>query len=201
MDVSNQIKIRRESLGLSQEQLAERIYVSRQTISNWERDKTYPDLQSLLLLSVLFDVSLDELVKGDVDAMDKAIERDSRWIARWGLILGVSALFAIGFNMSSLRNMLVAGGGLIFVVALDAAATLIILVATFSLSKLLQKYDLATFKEIRGFREGRSVARNHNILERRIAWIGKHRTTYALMLTAGGFVVGAVVAFFVLHML
>ena len=47
MDISNQIKTRREAMGLSQEQLAEKLYVSRQTISNWERDKTYPDVQSL----------------------------------------------------------------------------------------------------------------------------------------------------------
>ena len=53
MDISNQIKKRRTDMGLSQEELAERIYVSRQTISNWETDKTYPDIQSLLLLSIL----------------------------------------------------------------------------------------------------------------------------------------------------
>ena len=50
MDISNQIKKRRTDMGLSQEELAERIYVSRQTISNWETDKTYPDIQSLLAI-------------------------------------------------------------------------------------------------------------------------------------------------------
>ena len=39
MDISNQIKTRREAMGLSQEQLAEKLYVSRQTISNWERTR------------------------------------------------------------------------------------------------------------------------------------------------------------------
>lgn len=58
MDISNQIKTRREAMGLSQEQLAEKLYVSRQTISNWERDKTYPDVQSLLMPSILFDTSI-----------------------------------------------------------------------------------------------------------------------------------------------
>lgn len=43
MDISNQIKTRREAMGLSQEQLAEKLYVSRQTISNWERERTYSD--------------------------------------------------------------------------------------------------------------------------------------------------------------
>lgn len=201
MDVGNQIKTRRESLGLTQEQLAERIYVSRQTISNWERDKTYPDLQSLLLLGVLFDVSLDELVKGDADAMNKAIERDGRKIVRGGLILGACALFAIGFNVSPLRDWLLAGGGVQFVVAVDVAATLMIAGSVVMLSRLLQEHDLVTFREIRAFLEDRSVVRNPNVLERRNPWIGKHRTRFALMLTVLGFVAGAVVAFCMLHML
>ncbi len=78
MDISNQIKTRREAMGLSQEQLAEKLYVSRQTISNWERDKTYPDVQSLLMLSILFDTSIDTLVKGDVTVMEEAVERDRK---------------------------------------------------------------------------------------------------------------------------
>lgn len=44
----------------SQEELAEKIYVSRQTISNWETAKNYPDIHSLLRLSSLFNVSLDQ---------------------------------------------------------------------------------------------------------------------------------------------
>ena len=59
MNLSKQIKKHRERLSLSQEGLAEKLYVSRQTISNWENEKSYPDVHNLLLLSVLFDVSLD----------------------------------------------------------------------------------------------------------------------------------------------
>ena len=73
MDISNQIKKRRTDMGLSQEELAERIYVSRQTISNWETDKTYPDIQSLPLLSILFDTTIDVLVKGDLDMMENTV--------------------------------------------------------------------------------------------------------------------------------
>ena len=54
-----------------------KMYVSRQTISNWENDKSYPDIQSLLLLSNLFDVSLDQLVKGYMEKMTEIInEKD-----------------------------------------------------------------------------------------------------------------------------
>lgn len=45
-------------MNLSQEELAEKIYVTRQTISNWENDKSYPDIHSLLLLSSTFHISL-----------------------------------------------------------------------------------------------------------------------------------------------
>ncbi|WP_445610457.1 helix-turn-helix transcriptional regulator [Enterococcus mundtii] len=57
MDLSHQIKKYRKQLALSQEELAEKLFVSRQTISNWENERSYPDIHNLLLLSVLFDVS------------------------------------------------------------------------------------------------------------------------------------------------
>lgn len=74
MKISAQIKKFRTGMNLSQEELAERLYVSRQTISNWETGKSYPDIHSLLLLSTLFQVSLDELVKGDIEMMEEEIK-------------------------------------------------------------------------------------------------------------------------------
>ena len=75
MEIGKQIKKYRTDIKLSQEALAERIFVSRQTISNWENDKNYPDMKSLLLLSSLFNVSLDILVKGDLEEMKKEIKK------------------------------------------------------------------------------------------------------------------------------
>lgn len=69
MELPQQLKANRERLGLTQEDVAQRIFVSRQTMSSWETGKTYPDVQSLLLLSNLFGVSIDSLVKGDVETM------------------------------------------------------------------------------------------------------------------------------------
>lgn len=57
MEIGKQIKKYRLELNLSQDDLAEKIFVTRQTISNWENDKNYPDIKSLLLLSSLFDTS------------------------------------------------------------------------------------------------------------------------------------------------
>ena len=63
MELSKQIKKYRTEANLSQEELADKIYVSRQTISNWENEKNYPDIKSLVLMSEVFQVSLDNLVK------------------------------------------------------------------------------------------------------------------------------------------
>jgi len=78
MEIGRQIKNHRSALGLSQEALAEKICVTRQTVSNWENEKSYPDLRSLLLLSALFGLSLDQLVKGDVETMKREIDTRRR---------------------------------------------------------------------------------------------------------------------------
>ena len=78
MELGSQIKKYRSKLKLSQEELAEKVYVSRQTVSNWENGKSYPDIHSIILLGTVFNVSLDELVKGDVEIMRKEISAQER---------------------------------------------------------------------------------------------------------------------------
>ncbi len=75
MEIGAQIKRYRAMNNLSQEELAERIFVSRQTISNWETEKSYPDIHSLILLSSEFEVSLDQLIKGDIEEMKEEINK------------------------------------------------------------------------------------------------------------------------------
>ena len=77
MDVGSSIRELRQARGLTQEQLAAALYVSRQTISHWESDRTTPDAQSLLLMSSLFDVTIDELVRGGVETLI-AVEAQER---------------------------------------------------------------------------------------------------------------------------
>ncbi len=73
MDVGIRIKKYREKQNISQDELAEKIFVSRQTISNWENNKTYPDIKSLLLLSDIFKVSLDDFMKGDIEEIKNLV--------------------------------------------------------------------------------------------------------------------------------
>ena len=76
MELGKQIKKHRQEVQLSQEKLADRVYVSRQTISNWENDKSYPDVNSLVLLSEIFQISLDNLIKGDIEVMKDVIQKE-----------------------------------------------------------------------------------------------------------------------------
>ena len=60
MTLGEKIKKARKNAGLTQEQLAEKLFVSRVTVSKWETGRGYPNLDSLKLISKLFSVSIDE---------------------------------------------------------------------------------------------------------------------------------------------
>ena len=70
MDLGKKIIAMRNEKNLSQEQLAEKLNVTRQTISNWENGKFYPDIDSLVNLSKFFNVSLDNLLSYDDKVLD-----------------------------------------------------------------------------------------------------------------------------------
>ena len=65
MDISQILKKQRKEKQLTQSQLAEIIYVSKKTISNWENGRTTPDIKSVIHLATLFELSLDELLIED----------------------------------------------------------------------------------------------------------------------------------------
>lgn len=69
----------RNQCGLSQDALAEKLGVSRQSVSKWETDASIPDLDKLMKLSQIFDISLDELVKGEAPAMPQAAGPAALW--------------------------------------------------------------------------------------------------------------------------
>lgn len=65
MEIGKKLKEARLNSNLTQEDIAEELNVSRQTISNWENEKSYPDIISVIELSSLYSISLDDLLKGD----------------------------------------------------------------------------------------------------------------------------------------
>ena len=76
MEINQKLKEARMNSGLTQEQVAEKIMVSRQTISNWETGKSLPDIVSVINMSDLYQISLDELLKGD-QKMKEKLEKDA----------------------------------------------------------------------------------------------------------------------------
>lgn len=66
MEIGRKLKEARIQCALTQEKVADELQVSRQTISNWENEKSYPDILSVIKLSDLYKISLDELLKGDM---------------------------------------------------------------------------------------------------------------------------------------
>jgi len=79
MGIGEKIKAARTESGITQEQAAESLLVSRQTISNWETGKSLPDIVSVIKMSELYSLSLDELLKGDRVMMEK-IEKDMKLV-------------------------------------------------------------------------------------------------------------------------
>lgn len=199
MDISNQIKTRREVMGLSQEQLAEKLYVSRQTISNWERDKTYPDVQSLLMLSILFGTSIDTLVKGDVTVMEEAVERDRKRMGTRMMRLAVlmllllAAAFALILSPAFVWMEEAWGVGIASAVAFLPAVAALVVAAI--LEQIKRENDLVTYREILAFMDGEDeIDRDPRALPRR-AWPTRHRLAYDVLTMLAATVMGGVIGY------
>ena len=74
MNIGDKLKQARLNKKMTQEEVADKLYVSRQSISNWENNKTYPDIGNVLALSDLYEISLDELLKGSDNFMKHSEE-------------------------------------------------------------------------------------------------------------------------------
>src|SRR5699024_6929255 len=80
MFFGDKLKKEREKRGWSQDYLAEKIYVSRQSVSKWETGKNYPSIEVIIDLSDLFDITIDELLRSDEELKEKVIQ-DSKQLA------------------------------------------------------------------------------------------------------------------------
>lgn len=103
MEIGKKIKQRRNELGITQETLAEKINVSRSTVSNWEIGRNYPDIQTIVSLSDELDISLDKLLKGDKVVVEKIAEdtqvrKKNKWVIRFLIILVILLSIFIVWN-------------------------------------------------------------------------------------------------------
>ncbi|PEE59960.1 transcriptional regulator [Bacillus cereus] len=95
MIFSERLKEEREKRNWSQNDLAEKIHVSRQSVSKWETGKNYPSIEIIIHLSDLFGITIDELLRSDEELTQKVIE-DSKQLAypKWKVFF--DSLFMIG---------------------------------------------------------------------------------------------------------
>ena len=121
MIFSERLKREREKKGWSQTELAEKIHVSRQSVSKWETGKNYPSIEVIIDLSDLFGITLDELLRSDEELKEKVIQ-DSKQLAypKWkvffdsvfllGVLLLLSKLIIIALNHFVGTNILILEG-------------------------------------------------------------------------------------------
>ncbi|MCW0953391.1 helix-turn-helix domain-containing protein [Weissella ceti] len=100
MNINDVIKQQRLASQLTQEELATELFVSRQLISNWERGKSYPNLEQIIQLSDFFNISLDELIKGDTK-MTKTFDRALKLKKGLYFALGLLAVLIINGFISN----------------------------------------------------------------------------------------------------
>ena len=161
MELGNKIKYYRGEKELSQEELAERVYVSRQTISNWENNKSYPDINSIVLLSEIFEISIDNLIKGDVELMKKEINSEEvKKLNFYATMMVILMLVATILLMPMLKFIglygfipyfVLVGGAMFFSIKVD---------------KIKKDNDIQTYKEIVAFTEGKRLDEIQKIEEK-----------------------------------
>ena len=152
MELGQHIKMQRQEKGYSQEDLANRVYVSRQTISNWENDKSYPDVNSLVLLSEIFHISLDQLIKGDLETMKEEIKKEEiTKFNRYGNIFSILLVATLVSAVPLVRwldLLAIIPWGIICACAMYFA---------FKIEKIKKANDIQTYKEIVEFCNGRHL--------------------------------------------
>ncbi len=161
MKLGNQIKYYRSEKELSQEELAERVYVTRQSISNWENNKNYPDINSIVLLSEVFEISIDNLIKGDLEKMKKEINSEEvKKLNFYASMMGILMIAAF-ISLMPLIKFIGLYGFIPYFVLVACAMFFAIKV-----EKIKKDNDIQTYKEILAFTEGKRLDEIQKIEER-----------------------------------
>lgn len=153
MNVGARIKKYREKQNISQDELALKVFVSRQTISNWETNKSYPDIKSLIMLSNIFHVTLDDFIKGDIEEMKRIVSKEK--IEKFNIMsyIFLVEMLIVMFSAYPLFTL----DGYIGVI-IWALFFVITFVTAIVIEKFKKKNDIQTYKEIIAFMENKSLS-------------------------------------------
>lgn len=188
MDIGLRIKKFREQQKISQEELALKIFVSRQTISNWETNKSCPDLKSLIMLSNIFNVSLDSFIKEDIKEMREIVEKEK--IKKFNVMsyIFLAELIIIAVSAYPLASM---DGyiGIVIWLCLFAIA----LYTAGKIERFKKNHDIQTYKEILAFIDGKQLT--HDEKQQEIGKRNYQKIIFAFLAGVIAFVVCLIVIF------
>lgn len=133
MEIGNRLNQLRKLSGMTQEQLAEKLHVSRQTISKWEAGVTMPDLESVVSVSRMFHISLDDLMMEEKEEMKEKEEKINEKITLEDLMR---------INLHTRNMMLLLTGGLLFLMVCILSVVFIMALqhTTLSTQYMLYRY-------------------------------------------------------------
>lgn len=183
MELGQRLRDYRVRSEMTQEELADRLYVSRQTISSWENDKSYPDIHSLLMMGNLFGVSLDTLIKGDIEIMKEKVEQTTIKSFQRDSNLFALLLIACIASPLPLYRYLGIPGAVIWTLLAGAAGYY-----SAKIERTKKEQDIYTYKEIVAFTKGEKLDGLDKAREE-----GKRRYQKVLLALLGA-VVGLIVA-------
>lgn len=192
MDIGIKIKKFREQQKISQEELALKIFVSRQTISNWETNKSCPDIKSLIALSNIFNVSLDNFIKGDIEEMRDNVEKAT--IKKFNT-LGVVFLAELAIIAVSAYPLASIDGYIGIVIWLCLLG-----VGIYTASKIesfKKQNDIQTYKEILAFIDGKQLT--HDEVQQEIGKRNYQKFIFALVAGIIALAVSLIVIFICEH--
>ncbi|WP_027090721.1 helix-turn-helix domain-containing protein [Thomasclavelia saccharogumia] len=152
MNIGLRIKKFREQQKISQEELALKIFVSRQTISNWETNKNCPDIKSLIMLSNVFNISLDSFIKEDIKEMRDVVEKTT--IKKFNIMSFVFLVELIIVTISAYPLFSIDGYiGIIIWLCLFAVT----LYTASIVERFKKNHNIQTYKEILAFIDGKQL--------------------------------------------
>ena len=174
MDIGLRIKKFREQQKISQEELALQIFVSRQTISNWETNKSCPDVKSLITLSNIFNVSLDNFIKEEIKEMREIVEKDT--IKKFNVMsyIFLAELITLAISAYPLFSMDGQTGVLIWLCLFAVT-----FYTTSKIEKFKKNHDIQTYKEILAFIDGKQLT--HDETQQEIGKRNYQKILYALL--------------------
>jgi transcriptional regulator with XRE-family HTH domain len=140
MNLPVRLKELRKKNNMTQEEVAEKIHISRQTLSNWETGKSYPDLQSLLYLCELYNTTLYDLVNQDITTMKSKVIRRDIYILAYLFLMSI-IVFILSIVAFIKINLFIS----IVTISLSIAC---LTVTSLKLERIKKENNITTFNEV-----------------------------------------------------